>query len=206
MADSFAMQNRAVTSKDLESIVYGMPPKYGAIKRCRVMRDPDSFKRNLNLYVLAENERGFLAKATSTMKENLKLWLGSVKMIHDTIDILNGKIVNIGIDFSIVTDPEMNNYDVLQDAIDTLVSKYSNPLYIGEPFYITDIYNTLNHDVKGVIDVKTVKIVNKTGTPYSSVSYNIEENKSADGRYIVVPKNVALEIKYPTLDIKGSVG
>jgi len=119
---------------------------------------------------------------------------------------LNGKIVNIGIDFSIVTDPEMNNYDVLQDAIDTLVSKYSNPLYIGEPFYITDIYNTLNHDVKGVIDVKTVKIVNKTGTPYSSVSYNIEENKSADGRYIVVPKNVALEIKYPTLDIKGSVG
>lgn len=205
VGDSFSMQNRAVTTQDLEGAVYGMHPKYGAIKRCRIVRDPDSFKRNLNLYILAEDERGFLAKPTTTLKENLKLWLGTKKMIHDTIDILDGKIVNVGIEFSIVTDPEQNNYDVLQRAVDILVRKYSNPLYIGESFYITDIYNTLNHDVKGVIDVKTVKIINKTGGNYSNSGFNIEENKSADGRYIIVPNNVALEIKYPKIDIKGSV-
>ena len=126
-------------------------------------------------------------------------------MIHDTIDILDAKIVNIGIEFSIVTNPEVNNYDVLQSAIEILAAKYTNPLYIGEPMYITDIYNTLNHDVSGVVDVKSVKVTNKTGGKYSRVSFNIEENKSADGRYIIVPDNVAFEIKYPKIDIKGSV-
>ena len=203
--DSFSMQNRAVTTQDLEGAVYSMHPKYGAIKRCRIVRDPDSFKRNLNLYVLAEDARGFLAKATTTLKENLKIWLGTRKMIHDTIDILDAKIVNIGIEFSIVTNPEVNNYDVLQSAIEILAAKYTNPLYIGEPMYITDIYNTLNHDVSGVVDVKSVKVTNKTGGKYSRVSFNIEENKSADGRYIIVPDNVAFEIKYPKIDIKGSV-
>ena len=60
-------------------------------------------------------------------------------------------------------------------------------------------------DVDGIADVKTVKIINKTGGKYSRVSFNIEENKSADGRYIVVPNNVAFEVKYPKIDIKGSV-
>lgn len=202
--DSFAMQDRAVTTQDFEGSVYAMPPKFGSIKRCRIVRDPDSFKRNLNLYVLSEDVNGFLATPTQTLKENLKLWLGKKKMIHDTIDILNGKVVNIGIEFSIVTDPEKNNYDVLQQAVDTLVAKYKNPLYIGEPFYITDIYNTLNK-LTGVVDVKTVKIVNKSGGAHSNTGFNIEINKSADGRHITVPKNVALEIKYPKLDIKGSV-
>ena len=84
------------------------------------------------------------------------------------------------------------------------MAKYKNPLYIGEPFYITDIYNTLNK-LTGVVDVKTVKIVNKSGGAHSNTGFNIEINKSADGRHITVPKNVALEIKYPKLDIKGSV-
>ncbi len=202
--DSFAMQDRAVTTQDFEGAVYAMPPKFGSIKRCRITRDQDSFKRNLNLYILSEDANGFLAAPTETLKENLKLWLGKKKMIHDTIDVLNAKVVNIGIEFSVTTDPEKNNYQVLQHAVDTLVSKYKNPLYIGEPFYISDIYNTLNK-LPDVVDVKSVKIVNKTGGNHSNSGFNIEVNKSADGRYIMVPKNVALEIKYPKLDIKGSV-
>ena len=34
---------------------------------------------------------------------------------------------------------------------------------------------------------------------------DIHENTSPDGRYIKVPKNVILEIKYLSNDIKGSV-
>ena len=44
--DTFATQNRAVTQQDYESIVYQMPNKFGVIKRCKILRDHDYFKRN----------------------------------------------------------------------------------------------------------------------------------------------------------------
>ena len=47
--DNFATQNRAVTKLDYVSTIYSMPPQFGAIKRAMVVRDDDSFKRNLNI-------------------------------------------------------------------------------------------------------------------------------------------------------------
>lgn len=202
--DSFATQNRAVTKKDYESMVYSMPSKYGAIKRCKITRDPDSFKRNLNLYILSEDADGTLTFANQTLKQNLKVWINSVKMINDTIDIIDGKIVNLSIDFRVIADPDKNKYDVLDSCINALKKKFKQPLLIGEPFYITDVYSCLN-DVPGVVDTESVKINIKNGLQYSDTRFNLENQKSADGRYIKAPDNVAFEIKIPDQDIKGTV-
>ena len=48
----YSSQNRAVTADDFSAMVYRMPAKYGRVKRAKLLRDHDSFKRNLNLYVL----------------------------------------------------------------------------------------------------------------------------------------------------------
>ena len=50
--DTYATQNRAVTQQDYESMIYQMPRKFGGIKRCKILRDHDSLKRNLNLSVI----------------------------------------------------------------------------------------------------------------------------------------------------------
>ena len=205
MIDSFAAQNRAVTGQDIESMAYSMSNKFGSIKRCKVIRDAESLRRNLNLYVLSEGADGKLATASQTLKENLKVWIGKGKMLGDTIDILDGKIVNIGIEFTILANTSKNRYEVLKDAIEKLKSEFSQPLFMGEPLYITDIYNILNKDIPGASGAKSVKITLKTGTNYSSVSFNLDDATSVDGRYIEVPQNVALEIKYPNSDIKGTV-
>ena len=202
--DSFATQNRAVTKNDYESMVYSMPNKFGAIKRCKITRDPDSFKRNLNLYILSEAADGTLTTANQTLKENLKIWLNSIKMINDTIDIIDGKIVNLSIDFRIISDTDKNKYDVLDSCINALKTKFQQPLLIGEPFYITDVYSCLN-DVPGVVDTEFVKIAIKNGLSYSDTRFDLEIQKSADGRYIKAPDNVAFEIKIPDRDIKGTV-
>jgi len=202
--DSFATQNRAVTQKDYESMVYAMPTKYGAIKRCKITRDPNSFKRNLNLYILSENADGTLVMANATLKQNLKTWLNSVKMINDTIDIIDGRIINLSIDFKVVADPDRNKYDVLDACINALKNKFKQPLLLGESFYITDVYNVLN-DVIGVVDTESVHIKIKNGLSYSDTRFNLNDQKSADGRYINAPENVAFEIKYPGKDIKGTV-
>ena len=202
--DTFATQNRAVTTNDFHAMVYQMPAKFGALKRASVVRDPDSFKRNLNLYVLAEDSNGKLIAPNSLLKENLKMWIGRYKMIHDTIDILDAKIVNLGIRFKVVADPEINKFDVLAEATKALQNRYSEPLNIGEPFYLTDVYSVLNN-VRGIIDTTKVELFLRTGSGYATTFFNFDDAMSADGRYLVCPKNVAFEIKYPTADIEGTV-
>ena len=53
-----------------------MDRKFGAVKRVKVLRDPDSAKRNINIYVISEDENGQLIESNSAIKQNLKTWLG----------------------------------------------------------------------------------------------------------------------------------
>jgi hypothetical protein len=202
--DHFATQNRAVTQKDYEAVTYAMPERYGAVRRCKIVRDLDSIKRNLNLYVLGEDSSGHLASANNTVKNNLKTWLNQYKMMNDTIDIIDAKIINIQIDYSVVSTRDSNKYDVLQATQDAIKAKYANPTYIGEPFYISDIQTILNK-IEGVSDVKRVKVIQNVGGNYSDFRFDIKANTSPDGRYIIMPHNVAFEIKFPDSDIKGPV-
>jgi hypothetical protein len=125
-------------------------------------------------------------------------------MINDTVDILDAKVVNIGIEFEIVSNKGINKYDVLESATRTLGSKFGRSMFIGERFYITDVYTELNK-VRGVADTSKVKLVSKRGANYSSSALNIDKFMSLDGRYLSVPDNVVLEIKFPKIDIKGTV-
>jgi hypothetical protein len=200
----FPTQNRAVTAADYEAMAYAMPAEFGALKRCRIVRDQDSLKRNLNMYVLAESTTGKLATANSALKQNLKEWLNRYRMINDTIDIIDGKIVNLGVEFTILSDNDANKYDVLSSAISNLQSKIVRNMFIGERFLITDVYKILNA-TRGVADVTSVKLVNKRGGRYTTTGMDVDAFMSADGRYLSCPDNVAFEIKFPRTDIKGTV-
>ena len=202
--DSFSTQNRAVTQNDYQSLVYRMPPQFGAIKRVRILRDENSFKRNLNIYIISEDSDGYLTAPNSSIKKNLKTWLQTNKMINDTIDILDAKIANIGVDFKVVGDLERPKYDILSSAETALKQFFSRKMDIGEPIFLTDIYAELKK-VDGLVDVISVKITRKVGGNYSDVSFDLEGGQSPDGRYIEIPKNVILELKYPDSDIKGAI-
>tara|TARA_R100001015_G_C4632206_1_gene195481 strand:- start:607 stop:2400 length:1794 start_codon:yes stop_codon:yes gene_type:complete len=200
----FATQKRAVTDKDYEALIYSMPSKLGSISRCNIVLDSDSFKRNINAYVLGSDENSKLVTLNDTLKENLKIWISEYKMINDTIDILDAKIVNIGIEFEVVSDSNFNKGDIYRKCIETLSERYQKALQMGEPFYVTDVYYELNR-INGVVDTRNVKLVNKIGSKYSSTSLNIETNMSADGRFLRCPDNVCYEVKFPTVDITGIV-
>jgi hypothetical protein len=202
--DNFASQSRAVTLKDYQAIAYNMDSQFGKVKRVNVVRDNDSLKRNLNMYVLSENFNGRLISPNVKLKNNLKRWISQYKMINDTIDILDAKIVNFGIEFEIIAQDRTNRFDVLEKALSVVRAKYNIAYMIGESFFLTDVYSVLNK-IDGVADVANVKLVNKRGGSYSESFYNIKRNMSGDGRFLKVPENVALEIKFPFSDIKGSV-
>tara|TARA_R110000824_G_scaffold126115_4_gene285501 strand:- start:1414 stop:3207 length:1794 start_codon:yes stop_codon:yes gene_type:complete len=202
--DYFATQNRIVTKNDYISYVYSMPEKFGGIKRAAVIKDTDSFKRNLNLYVLSEARDGTLVATNSVIKQNLKTWLNKNRMIHDTIDILDGNIINIGVDFEIVIDKSANKFDILDTATNKLVELFQILPDIGESFAISSVYSTLNN-IAGVVDTVDVVVANKTGTLYSNISYDVPGNLSADGRFVEFPEDLIWEIKFPLSDIRGTI-
>ena len=202
--DTFPTQNRAVTQQDYENLVYRMPAKFGSIKRCSVQKDPDSQKRNLNVYVISEDPQNKLINTNDTIKTNLKTWLNHYRMINDTIDILDPFIINFGINFIVKPQKNVDKFKVLDECVVALANTYSTPLFIGEPISKSQIFNVLNN-VSGVSDVVKVQIINKTSANYSSVYFDVEENTSPDGDYIITPANAIMEMKFPEVDIKGKL-
>ena len=202
--DTFPTQNRAVTQADYENVAYRMPAKFGSIKRCSVQRDPDSMKRNLNMYVISEDQFGKLTTTNSTIKNNLRTWLNHYRMINDTVDILNPFVINIAIEFSARPTPDADRYVVLEQAINALKELYNTPFYIGEQLSVTDIYAKLR-EVNGVLDVTKVKLINKTAGNYAGTTFDINANMSPDGTYLIAPKNCVFELKFPAVDIKGMI-
>jgi hypothetical protein len=203
--DTFPTQNRAVTQADYENMIYRMPVKFGSIKRCSAQRDPDSRRRNINIYTISEDNFGNLIATNSTIKNNLKTWMNNYRMLSDTIDVLDAYIINYGIDFVVKPSIGVDKFTLVDSCIEVLRARYtSEKLFIGEMIDIADIYNTLSN-VEGVLNVTNVKITNRIGANYSSVQFDINDNTSPDGSSVIIPKNAIAEIKYPSVDIKGKI-
>lgn len=198
----YATQNRAITKQDYESLAYFMPKKFGSIKRINIVNDPSATNRKIAMYVLSQNSDGHLILSNDRIKNNLKTWLTKYKNINDQIEIFDGKIVNFGINFEISIDSRFNKEEVVNLAIKNLKDKYSTKLYIGEPIYITEISNILSK-TKGVVDVSNIEVVNKKNGNYSTTPMDLNKVLSKDNTYYKTPKNVVMELKFPSKDIKG---
>jgi len=201
----FATQNRAVTAQDYQAIVYGMPGHFGSVQRCSIVRDFDEFKRNLNLYVISTDTSGKLIAANATLKNNIKYWISQYKMINDTVDILDAEIVNFGIRYQITLDSNSNRYTVISRANAQLSKHYTaNKFDIGESLAISDVYRVLM-TVKGILDVYDVQIVEKQGGNYSESNYDFQSNLTADGNSIRAAETTIFELKFPNIDIQGTI-
>jgi hypothetical protein len=200
----YAAQGRAVTISDYTTLIYSMPARFGSVKRCMVAQDNNSFKRNINIYVVSEDSNNRYIQTNLTIKQNLKTYLANYKMINDTIDILDAKIINFSIDFEVIGSSELTKQQVLNNCAIAIANKFSNKLDIGEHLSITDVYTLLNK-VNGVSDVVSVELKLKNGTGYSSTFLNFSKQTSPDGRFIRCPKNVVFELRFPSSDIKGTV-
>ena len=126
--------------------------------------------------------------------------------MNDSISIKDGYVVNIGVNFEIITYPNYNGNEVLTSCI-TLLQDYFNvdKWQINEPILLKDLYITLDQ-VEGVQTVKNIEVVNKAGSDlgYSNYSYDV---KGATVNNTVYPSidPMIFEVKYPNTDIKGRV-
>ena len=204
ISGAHSAQNRAVTAEDYKTLVLSMPPKFGGVKRCSIVQDVDSNLRNINIYVVNQSNNGTLQQTNLVLKENIKTWLNTKRMINDSVDILDAKVVNLGVRFSAIT-TNNENKTIVFDRIKTRMREYfATVMDVGENFSITNIYSLINA-TEGVADATFVKVFQKTGSGYSTVNFNVDNYTTSDGRFIKAPKNVIFEVKFPNSDIEGTI-
>jgi hypothetical protein len=158
----------------------------------------------INLYCLGYDSEGRLTRLNRAVKENLKTHLNEFRILTDGVNIIDGFIINIGVNFEISVYKNYSQREVLLNCINELKSFFDiSNWQFNQPIYISDIEVTLA-SIDGVASVRNVEIVNKCGGGYSTNSYNIS---AATKNKIVYPSldPSAFEVKYPDKDIKGKV-
>jgi hypothetical protein len=158
----------------------------------------------INMYVLGYDNNKKLTNLNQAVKENLKTYLGEYRMITDGVNIINGFIVNIGVDFEIITYSNYNKREVLTNCLAEIQRYFEIDNWtFNKPINISEIELILAN-IEGVMSVPSVKISNLCGGDgnYSTNRYNIED--ATKGK-IVYPSldPCVFEVKYPNKDIKG---
>jgi len=204
-------QKRAVTIDDYLIRALSMPSDYGSISKIfidkpKLTDQQISTLDTLNLYILAQNNAGQLDYSTSTLKNNLRTYLSQHRMIGDSIEIRDAFIINLEINFEIITLPEYNNSEVLISCISSLKDYFKvDNWQINQPIMIKDLYILLDK-IKGVQTVKNIMISNKVGTNlgYSQYAYDLSVATQNQVIYPSLDPSI-FEIRYPDTDIKGRV-
>ena len=176
------------------------------IKKFLVGKTSNNNEKNnpfaINLYLLGYDSKKKLSVLNRAVKENLKTYLTEYKILTDGINISDGFIINIGVEFEIVTLRNYNKSEVLSECIAELKEYFTiDSFTFNNTINISEL-ELIVANVDGVSSVPKLKIVNKCGGQYADNSYNVEAAIKDKILYPSLDPSV-FEIKYPDSDIKG---
>ena len=242
----YQTQQRAVTKEDYIVRTYSLPPKYGNIAKAYMVQDDQlnesmglehqektiqaedvgkSIKSisvripnplAMNLYTLGYNSNKKLEPLNQTVKENLKTYLLQYRLATDAINIKDAYVINIAVNFAILTKTGFNKNDVLLRCVATVKDFFDIDRWqIGQPIVLSDIAYELSL-VDGVASIVAPKENNPNNLPilvenkytvtdgYSGNFYDINSGLIEGILYPALDPSI-FEIKYPNTDIKGKV-
>jgi hypothetical protein len=204
---NFGSQLRNVTADDYLVRTLSMPSRFGIVSKAYSQKPKANEGNNtVDIYVLGYDNNKNLSTASNTLKDNLKTYLNQYRMIGDSIGIKDAFIINIAVNFEIITVPNFNNSQVLSQCVNELIEYFNiDNWQINQPILIKDIELLIDR-IPGVQTVQNVIITNKAGVSsgYSQYAYDI--NGATQGKLIYPSIDPCIfEVKFPNQDIKGKV-
>ena len=161
---------------------------------------------SLNLYVLSYNSNKNLTQTNEALVYNIRQYLQKYKIISDSVNIIDGYIINIGIDFKILVYNNFNKKEVLDQCLQKAKDFFNiDKWYFNQPININQFELELAkiEGVQSVAEV-TFKNLNQNDGDYSPHEYNLYE---ATHNKIIYPSldPSVFEVKFPDNDIRGAV-
>ena len=216
-AAQYPTQLRTVTKDDYAIRSLSLPSKYGVLSKVYVTQDnsispntlnpESSYDTNaLSLYVLSRDNNNNLTLADPALKSNLANYLGEYRMVTDAVTIKDAFIINIGVNFDVIIQPNFNNRVILNNIINALIVYFNiDNWQINQPILLKNVRNVIDN-IEGVQTVKKLNLVNKSGVDsnYSEFAYDIKGATINEVLYPSLDPSV-FELKFPTTDIQGRV-
>ena len=220
----YQAQSRAVTKEDYIVRAYSLPQRYGNIAKVHLVQDEqlnvDQEKvlnpLALDMYTLGFDSNKKLTQLSNVVKENLKTYLSQFRLVTDAVNIKDAYVINIGVNFSILTKVGFNKNDVLLRCVSRVKDFFNIDRWqIGQPIILSDIAYELSL-VDGVASIVPpvennpnklpILIENKykVADGYSGNFYNVEKSLIDGVLYTALDPSI-FEVKYPNSDIKGRV-
>jgi len=125
-------------------------------------------------------------------------------MLTDGVNIIDGFIINIGVDFEIRVYGGYNKREVLTRCINELKDYFNIDNWTFNMAINISEIELLIAGVEGVQSVPKCEITNKCLGNYSSHSYNIQDATKGKMVYPSLDPSI-FEVKFPNKDIKGRV-
>jgi len=159
-----------------------------------------------NLYVLTFNANKNLTKINQATVQNLVTYLNNYKILTDKINIIDGYIINIGVEFKITVFKGFNKKDVLDNCINSVKSFFNIDNWsFNQVINLSQLSFEImkNEGVQSVTDLGIKNFTIDDGD-YSPIAYNIDV---ATQNNIIYPSKdpSVFEVKFPNKDIKGVV-
>jgi hypothetical protein len=212
----FNAQGRVVSKNDYMVRTLTMPSQYGSVAKVYVVQDEQLNTSNTNnrrrnpfaisLYTLSFDTNKELVKTNPATKQNIINYLTPYRLLTDSVTLKNAFIINIGLDFEIITLPGFNSNEVLLKAIGSIKQLlHIDKMQINQPIIFADIYSELA-SVMGIQSITKLEVYNlwNADDGYSGNIYDIKQ-ASRDGVIYPSLDPSIFEIKFPNSNIKGRV-
>jgi hypothetical protein len=159
-----------------------------------------------NLYLLGYDANKNLTQINPATLQNLITYLNNYKILTDRVNIIDGFIINIGVEFTISVFKGFNKSEVLNNCIQSVKNFFNIDNWsFNQPINLSQINFEImqNEGVQSVSDIKIKNLTIDDGN-YSPVAYNI--SIATQNNIVYPPKDPAIfEVKFLDQDIKGLV-
>jgi len=206
---NFSSQNRAVVLNDYRVRIGQMPGEFGVPFRVGLME----VQNKVVIHILNLNQQGKLSnQGNSVLMQNIADYLSNYRMMNDYVEILNGKIVNLGFEIGLFIDKQFPKTQIIAEAVN-VVKNYMDikNFEMGETIYLSQLIENLNN-VGGVLNVMEMKVFNKVGGNYSLNEISQPLLNETTGEidisqdFALIGNPVSLyEVKFPATDLRFRV-
>ena len=198
------VQDLQADGKNTDKQIKEQVSKFLSNKKSNIKEKNNPFA--VNLYVLGYDSNKKLTSLNRAIKENLKTYLNEFRMLTDGVNLLDGFIINVGLDFEIRVYRDYNKREVLTNCITALKEYFEIDKWtFNMPINICEV-EMLIGNIEGVQSVVKTEFKNLCGgtSGYSPNSYDITGATKNKQIYPSLDPSI-FEFKFPDRDIRGRV-
>ena len=205
-AANFAAQDRIVTLQDYIVRTATMPVKFGTVFRTTAAKDPND-RLGIKLAMLSRQSDGTLTSASYALKVNVVNYISMFKSWSENLNITDANIINIKVNFGIMTDNLTHNSEILANCFTAITNFFDIRRWnIGDSISTTQVIHELLK-VSGVVAVPYLFFTNIVGPvnnrTYSSFAFDIPGHTK--NTIIRCLSDSIFELRFPNFDVLGAV-